>query len=123
MDMYQQELIDHYRNPRNKGTVSNPDFVGEWHNPSCGDVVSLSGSVAHGVITALAFEGSGCVISQAAASLLTVYCKNKALTYIQTLDAQCMQRLVGLTLGPVRMKCALLALEALQRAVTAKQDA
>ncbi|HSW73775.1 MAG TPA: iron-sulfur cluster assembly scaffold protein [Candidatus Limnocylindria bacterium] len=118
MNVYQQELIDHYRNPRNKGVVAHAQFEGKMHNPSCGDSVSMAGSFDNsGVLTTIGFDGSGCVISQAAASLLTEYCKGKTGEHIKNLDVDFMQKLVGIDLGPGRVKCALLALQALQAAI------
>ncbi len=117
MDLYQQELIDHYRNPRNCGTLPHPDIASEQHNPSCGDSVCLQGKVSDSIVTELMFTGKGCVISQAAASMLTDYCKGKQIADIKTLDSAFMLQLIGMDLGPVRIKCALLALDALHDAL------
>lgn len=122
MDIYQQELIDHYRHPRNKGTLAQPYLGTTLHNPSCGDSVSLSLRIHDGVVIAMVFEGTGCVISQAAASLLTVYCKGKSVEVVKQIDSLCMQQLVGVSLGPVRIKCALLALDALQEILVASKE-
>ncbi|MGE0010546.1 MAG: iron-sulfur cluster assembly scaffold protein [Candidatus Babeliales bacterium] len=115
--VYQAQLLDHYRNPRNKGLVSDPDFLTDELNPSCGDRVTLSGKIADGKIVQLGFEGSGCVISQAAASLLYEYALNKSCADLLALNADAMQKLIGVELGPVRLKCALLPLEALQKGI------
>ncbi len=70
MDLYQQKVMDHYRNPRNRGVFDHPDFSSDLHNPSCGDSIAVCGRVCSLSVVELAFTGSGCVISQAAASLL-----------------------------------------------------
>jgi nitrogen fixation NifU-like protein len=124
MSLYKQELIDHYRNPRHYGTIDNPTFVSELANPSCGDSVIFTGIIADRHIKDLAFTGTGCVISLAAASLLTEYCMGTPVDMIAHLKAHDIKRLVGLDLGPVRLRCALLALQALQYGiVNSKQSA
>lgn len=117
MNLYQDVLIDHYRNPRNRGILDHPDFKSGEDNPSCGDSVSMYGRVEHGELIAVSFEGKGCVISQAAASMLTQAVLGKKLTQIMSLDAAFMRQLVGIELGPTRVRCALLALEALQKGI------
>jgi nitrogen fixation protein NifU and related proteins len=114
MNIYQATLMDHYRNPRNRGTLPNPDFSSDQHNPSCGDQVCMAGMVTNGIITQLAFEGKGCVISQAAASLLTMHSVGKTRDMVMAMDGAAMQQLIGMELGPTRLKCALLPLQALQ---------
>lgn len=117
MSLYQDILIDHYRYPRNRGKIEHPDITSGEDNPSCGDSVSIYGRVQDGILSDVRFEGKGCVISQAAASLLTEAVKGKQLSEIAQLDAPSMRNLVGIELGPTRVRCALLALEALQRGI------
>jgi len=113
MKIYHELLTDHYRNPRNKGRLETPDFSSAQFNPSCGDSVLFEGIVRDKLLNEVAFEGSGCVISQAAASLLSQAVAGKALEEIQKLDSTFIKELVGIPLGPVRLKCALLPLHAL----------
>lgn len=115
ISLYQEELMDHYRHPRNKGVLEKPDFSSGTCNPSCGDSVEICGIIHDGIITELKFQGKGCVISQAAASMLTVAATKKPLELVMAFDAPFMQELVGIELGPNRLKCALLALEALHK--------
>jgi nitrogen fixation NifU-like protein len=117
MNLYQQELIDHYRSPRNKGTLVNPHFVSEQHNPSCGDSIGIQGMIADGVITSMLFTGKGCVISQGAASLFAEYCQGKAVEEVRGYDKEVIMKLIGIDLGPVRIKCALLVLDATHEAL------
>jgi nitrogen fixation NifU-like protein len=119
MDLYQQELMEHYRNPRNKGTLVAPDMSSKGYNPSCGDMVSIQAKVHQGNIVALAFMGHGCVISQAAASLVTEHCLNKSVEYVQNLSCEMVMTLLGIPLGPVRVQCALLVRDALRNACKA----
>ena len=117
MNLYQDALIDHYRNPRNRGILEHPDFQSGEDNPSCGDSVSMYGQVQNGKLVAVSFQGSGCVISQAAASMLTQKVLGMNLHEIMKIDAAFMRQLVAIELGPTRVRCALLALEALQKGV------
>ncbi len=117
MNLYQDVLLDHYRNPRNRGVLEHADFESGEDNPSCGDSVNIYGQVKDGRLEAVSFQGTGCVISQAAASMLTQRVLGMDLHEIMKLDADFMRQLVGITLGPTRVRCALLALEALQKGV------
>jgi len=117
MQLYQEELLDHYRNPRHKGRLVQPDFKSAQHNPSCGDSVCFEGKFSNGVLVEVAFDGVGCVISQAAASLLAELVKEKSIEQITILTSQDMHALIGMELGPTRLKCALLSLYALQEGI------
>jgi nitrogen fixation protein NifU and related proteins len=114
MQLYHDKILDHYRFARNRGHLECPDFTADHHNPACGDVVGIEGCVADGLLINVVFTGTGCVISQAAASLLTEAVKGKAIAEIILLDAAFMLGLLGIKLGPTRMRCALVALYALQ---------
>ncbi len=121
--MYRDEIFDHFKHPRNQGALADPDFAARRHNPLCGDQVTLHGCVASDSrLEKLAFEGRGCAISIAAASLLTEQCKGHALDAVLRHDAAFMQELLGLRLGPMRLKCALLPLEALHAGIAVYRD-
>lgn len=118
--MYQELLLDHYRNPRNRGTLLDADFMSREYNPSCGDSVSFQGIIdVHGCVSAIAFEGAGCVISQATASLLSEHVKGMLASQVLGLSKDAIVELIGIELGPTRLKCALLPLEALQQGIAA----
>ena len=114
-NLYKDILLDHYRNPRNKGTLEKPDFASGDYNPSCGDGVSMQGIVENGAIKEVMFQGSGCVISQATASLLTQAVVGKAIDDVLAFSNEDIQKMIGMQLGPVRLKCALLPLYVLQK--------
>ncbi|MGB8367057.1 MAG: iron-sulfur cluster assembly scaffold protein [Candidatus Babeliales bacterium] len=117
MNIYQELLRDHYRFPRNQGKLTFPDFVSKQFNPSCGDTIQFSGYIKNKMIKKLAFEGKGCVISQATASLLTEEAKEKTFDEVMALDKDFIQHMIGMQLGPIRVKCALLPLLALQEGI------
>ena len=109
--------MDHFRYPRNKVPIKNPNFSSGQINPSCGDKVSIDGTVCDNKITEIYFDGVGCVISQATASILTEHCIGKTLNEILDLSKDNILKMIGIKLGPVRIKCALLPLQALQAGI------
>jgi nitrogen fixation NifU-like protein len=92
-----------------------PDFQAEQYNPLCGDMIIMQGIIKDGTISKLMFEGSGCVISQATASMLIQKTIGMTIAEVQALDADYIQTLIGMNLGPTRLKCALLPLQVLQQ--------
>lgn len=117
MKLYEEELLDHYRFPRNNGILDNPDIVTKSFNPSCGDAISLQICVTDSKVTQIRFQGHGCVISQAAVSLLTERVVNQELSTLQQITKDDIIAMIGISLGPTRLRCALLGLEALHQAV------
>lgn len=113
----QQELQFHAKNPANFGLLPDLDFVSGQHNPSCGDTVIVGGKVLDGNIVSLCFHGSGCVISMAMASKLTIAGVGMSLEQALKLDDAMVEKLLGLQLGINRMKCALLSIVALQKGI------
>lgn len=113
--MYQEELIEHYKYPYNKEKLSGEaSFSTEQYNPSCGDSISMEGIVQNGILIKLCFQGKGCVISQATASMLVEQSEHKTVAELLTLTPEDITKLVNIELGPVRLKCALLPLQVLQ---------
>ncbi|MGB7956756.1 MAG: SUF system NifU family Fe-S cluster assembly protein [Candidatus Nitrosopolaris sp.] len=114
-DIYRETILDHYRNPRNKGRLSNPDLSIHDSNPLCGDEIDIHLKVEDDMIKDIKFEGRGCAISQASASMLTEMMINKSLNAIKDLSKDDIFENIGLTnLGPARVKCALLSLKVLK---------
>ncbi len=116
-DLFQEILLDHYKNPRNAGTLENPDFSCGEANPSCGDSIEIQGHIDDGILADIRFTGQGCVLNQATASMLTEKVKGKSLDEILALDSAFIENLVGNKLGPNRMRCAQLPLQALQNGI------
>ena len=114
MNIYQEELLDHYENPSNYGTLPNPDISHEEDNPLCGDKIRMDLLIEDDTIKDVRFSGHGCTISLAAASMLTEKIKGKTLTEVKNLSRDDIMDMVGIPLGPVRVKCALLALKVLK---------
>ena len=115
-DMYREVILDHYKHPHNAGTLEKPDISHEEHNPLCGDRIRIDLAVESGIITDVRFQGRGCAISQASASLLTDELKGKSVEQARAISKEDMLELIGIPLdkNPVRIKCALLALKTLK---------
>ena len=114
----QEELVDHYKFPHHRKEVANPTFFEEEYNPSCGDKIMLTGVIRDGVIVDIGFSGSGCMLSQAAASMLMARVHSMSVKQAQSITAEQVREEVGIELGPTRLRCATLALEVLKRAVS-----
>lgn len=114
MDIYQEIILDHYQNPRNAGKLQDGHSL-YFENPSCGDVITMYVRVENDIIADIAFEGKGCAISQASASLLTEHVKGKSVQEVQKMKKDAILELLGAELSPMRMKCALLSLQTLQK--------
>ena len=114
-DIYREIILDHYRNPRNKGKLPHADVSSHDSNPLCGDEIDIHLKVEQGKIKDIKFEGRGCAISQASASMLTEMVLDKPLTAVKDLAKDDISENIGLmNLGPARIKCALLSLKVLK---------
>jgi nitrogen fixation NifU-like protein len=116
-DLYRENILDHYQHPRNKGELANPDIAYEDANPLCGDKLRMEFRIKDGRIEQVRFSGAGCAISQAAASMLCEEVEGKTLEEVKKLTREDVLEMVGIPLGPVRLKCALLALKTLKAGV------
>ena len=114
-DLYREVILDHYKNPRNHGTLDPHDFTYEDENPLCGDKLRIDvrlDETQH--VKEVAFSGRGCAISQASASMLTEAIQGKPLAVVLKFSKDELLDLLGIELGPVRLKCALLSLKVLK---------
>jgi nitrogen fixation NifU-like protein len=113
-DLYREAILDHYQNPRNYGTLEPADISYEEDNPVCGDHIRLDLRLKDGHVSEVRFSGHGCAISQASASMLTEAIQGKTLEELKAFSKDDVLDLLGIPLGPVRMKCALLSLKVLK---------
>jgi nitrogen fixation NifU-like protein len=113
-DLYRDNIIDHYQNPRNYGALESPDISYEDSNPVCGDEIRMDLKIQDGRVINARFQGHGCSISQASASMLTEEIIGKTLEEVKQIDKQYLLDMLGIPLGPVRLKCALLSLKVLK---------
>lgn len=117
----QDLLRSHYANPQNRGELACADFTSEMSNPSCGDAMQMSGMIQDGILKQVLFQGTGCVITIATASLLTQAVTEKTLEEILLYDVAFVCDLLKIELGPVRARCALLPLQTLQDGIRSYQ--
>jgi nitrogen fixation NifU-like protein len=114
MDIYQEIILDHYQHPRNYGKLKDGKIL-KLDNPSCGDTLTFSLQIENSMIKDIQFEGSGCVISQASASILSEEIKGKSIEEVQKMTKDDILKLLGIELGSARLKCALLSLETVKK--------
>lgn len=117
-DLYREQIIDRYKRPRSRGTLDPHDYSYEDDNPLCGDRIRIDVRVDDEQrVSAAAFSGQGCAISQASADLLTEAVVGKTLDEVKSMSKDDILDLLGIELGPVRLKCALLSLKVLKAGV------
>jgi nitrogen fixation protein NifU and related proteins len=117
-DLYRELIIDHYKNPQYRGHLNPNDIQFEDDNPLCGDHIEITLRVgADGNVAEGRFDGKGCAISQASADLLIESIIGKPVEAVKKLSKQDVLDLLGIELGPVRLKCALLSLKVLKAGV------
>lgn len=114
-------ILDHYKNPRNYGTIEGADVSHEEGIPSCGDVVRLDLRLEDGRVEDIKFTGKGCAISQASVSILTEKVTGKTVNEILSLNDHEVLEALGKQISPVRFKCALLGLKVLKKALMEKR--
>jgi nitrogen fixation NifU-like protein len=116
--LYREEILDHYYSSAHRGKLESPHLIWDLDNPLCGDMVHLEVSLHEdGRINQVRFDGQGCVISQAATSMLAGYVEGATLDEARQITPADVVKLLGVTLSPTRMKCGLLGWKALQQAL------
>jgi len=132
--LYRSVIMDHYKTPRNKGTIENDSINIEMNNPTCGDRIHLTLQVEDGIVKDAKFDGEGCSISMASASMMTQAVKGKDVDtalglsktfsdmmlgkdYDDAVDLGDIEALQGVSQFPARIKCATLAWKAMEKGV------
>ena len=114
-DLYREVILDHYKNPRHHGTLDPHDFSYEDENPLCGDKLRIDVRLDENKrVKEVGFTGRGCAISQASASMLTETIMGKTLDEVKQIGKDDILEMLGIELGPVRLKCALLSLKVMK---------
>lgn len=121
-DMYTERLMDHYRNPRNKGHLESPDISAEEYNPLCGDRVTIEAQVKGGEIVKACFDGRGCALCLGAASILTETIVGQSLEELQEMGQEEFLAELQSTPRPSRLKCALLPWMAFRHAAYGEDE-
>ncbi len=123
-DLYREIIIERYKQPQYRKTLDAADITFEDENPLCGDQIRIDLKVDRsGIVTEAGFSGHGCAISQASADLLLESIIGRDLDQIKSLTKEHVLDLLGIELGPVRLKCALLSLKVLKAGVYGLKEA
>jgi nitrogen fixation protein NifU and related proteins len=137
--LYRQVIMDHYKNPRNKGSLEDGSFTIDMNNPTCGDRIHLTLKVEDGIVQDAKFDGEGCSISMASASMMTQIVKGKEIDealklskifsdmmqgneYDEDVDLGDIEALQGVAKFPARIKCATLAWKAMEKGVQGEEQ-
>ena len=116
--MYQEQILDHFKSPRNFGKIENASVHHHEYNPLCGDELDFYLIIDKSKkIVDVKFSGHGCAISQASASMLTEQVKGKSIEEVEKLKKENILEMLGIPLSPVRLKCALLSLDTLKNSM------
>ena len=115
--MYQEQILDHYKHPRNFGKMDNATVHHHEYNPLCGDEIEMFLVIKENKILDVKINGHGCAISQASASMLSEKIKGKPVEEIEKLTKNDILEMLGIPISPVRLKCALLSLDTLKNSV------
>jgi nitrogen fixation NifU-like protein len=115
VDISQENILDHYKNPRNWGEIENADYVLESTNSSCGDLIRIYLKVENGKIISVKQKTLGCAVSTASMSILSENLVGKSLDEVKKISSDDLLKLIGMEVSPSRLKCALLPLEALKK--------
>ena len=115
--IYREIILEHSKNPSNRGTLDPADFTYEDTNPLCGDEIRIDVRVKNDHVSEIAFSGQGCAISQASASILTELVEGKSLDDVKGIGKEELLDEIGIPLSPARLKCALLSLKVLKAGV------
>ena len=116
-DFYRENILDHYKNPRNAGHLEAPTATAEGVNPLCGDELSIELQVDDGVVTDVRYNGRGCAISQAAASMLSDTITGRRVDELAGVGKDDVLEELGIPLTPIRLKCAMLSVGVLKVAL------
>ncbi len=118
-DMYRQQILDHYKNPRNYGELEDPDISHVGENPSCGDTIEMQIKLddAEEVIEYVSFTGDGCAISMASTSMLSEHLQGMGLKELAEMETDDVTEMLGVDISPMRIKCAVLGRQVAQDGV------
>lgn len=113
-DIYRENILEYYRNPRNHGSIPDADIILRDTNPLCGDDIEISIKIIDNKIEAIKFKGKGCAISQSSVSMLTEKLKGKDIESARNIDKEYILKMLGIEINASRLKCAMLGLKVIK---------
>ena len=116
MDLYSEIILDYYKHPKNKGDIENASCSALEHNPLCGDKIKFDLLIEDNKVIKAMYNGDGCAISQASASMLTEQLIGKTLEEVEKISNEDIYKMLGVEISPGRVKCALLGIVAVRNA-------
>lgn len=114
MDIYREEILDHYKNPRNSGQIKDPDCQSELDNPLCGDMIKVFVQLEQDIIKEIKYQAEGCSVSVATISMLSERIKGLPKKQVMLLNQADVLAILGIPLSATRLQCAMLGLTAIQ---------
>lgn len=120
MSFYREKILDHYKNPRNFGKLKGADACYHLDNPLCGDAVDVFVKLRNNKVEDIKFIGEGCAISIASMSMLSEKIKGESVEKVLKINQEDITKMLGASLTPTRLKCAMLGLEALRKSLSNK---
>ena len=120
-DIYKENILEHYKNPRNFGSLKKPTNSGSFNNPLCGDVIIVDIVIKAKKIIDIKFRGEGCAISVASASILFDYLKGKDHGILKKINKQFMEKLINVKISEGRAKCLMLSVNAVNKIINSKK--
>ncbi len=121
-EIYRENILDHFKNPRNFGELKICEICHMELNPTCGDTIKIFVRLENGKIKDAKFKGYGCAISMASASMLTEKIKGRKLNEVKEMSENDINKMLGIKLGPVRMKCGILSLKTLLKGIKIMEE-
>ena len=121
-EIYKENILDHFKNPRNFGEIKICEICHSELNPTCGDMVKIFVKLKNGNIKEAKFKGNGCAISMASASMLTEKIKGRNLKEVKKMSEREIHEMLGIHLGPVRLKCGMLSLKTLLKGIEIMEE-
>jgi len=117
MDLYADNILDHYRDPRNRGTGQGASITGTENNISCGDTITVHLWIKNDIVEKIEWEGEGCAISQAGMSIFAEEFEGQHVDTLLKMKKEDVYELLGVPVGPRRFKCALICLHTVKNAL------
>ncbi len=120
-DIYKENILEHYKNPRNFGSLKKPTSSGSFNNPLCGDVIIVDIVIKAKKIINIKFRGEGCAISVASSSMFYDFIKGKNCKVLEKIDKQFMEKLINVKISEGRVKCLMLPVSAINKILNNKK--